>query len=759
MPNLSASRSRAVVIFELALLILPIAGYVAVTGDRFWTPPSSADPQNYLKPVLYHDMSLVSYPDRLMVSLDMFLTDLVGRPIVPDVIMRLGAFHALAINALTLLFAVLYCYRAAGLVAGAICAIFLAASYNFIRYSNEVYPDIDMTLHTVLAGAALLSAWRRNWLLNSTTLCGFFCATLALCKPTAIASIGVIIAYLFILRRSIVSFIVGGLLGLGAVALLCLAAFDHESIRLFFANLTEQLKHSVDTMTFSRAGVAVSVYDAVVWTLEFPLLLAPFVATRLWRYPAVRFWFTLAITHLLLLALLIGASNTLRSDNYIYYHTAVACVAIGLAIGLAQRIARGAFEADEVAEQPPAAATPRSAAPRSSAVSYPLAIAVVASGMIAFGLGLELPQYGRYPSGEDTPVWFRTIFAIAPLALLTLLMATNFARKRGVAFALLFGLLWWTPYLNVAHATESIELARHRRRVTIAFAREAEKLRESRWGVSATDFARHSARRLDEIERVYFTWWGQGFERDPALREHADIRLQFLPSPDDVLTRPDIEFVVADAQAWEGLGERQQLFKVVREWSVDDDKFLTLQRVDPSFVRWTEAVPSSTLIPTLRAYSFKGRKPDAVRPGEVNEMAATFELNEAGDVRIVTGAGPYNRKPRESCLALPPGAIRVKLAGETTGTVRVARVTLVFADESGEISLVAPRFQAGERFNMDGILLATEVPPHAATFRVMLHVHGTGTLTVRQLQALREAADRDPVYQGDVPPPETGSAP
>ncbi|MCA9244013.1 MAG: hypothetical protein KDA32_08675 [Phycisphaerales bacterium] len=743
----SQPRSRAVTVIEIALILVPIVGYAYVTCDRLWTPPSSADPQNYLQPVLYHDMTLVSYPDRLMVSLDMFLTDLLGRPLVSDVVMRMGAFHPMVINTLTLLVAAFYCYRVGGLAAGVLCTILLGASYNFLRYSNDVYPDVDLTLYTVLAGALLLSNWRRNWLLSVTTLCGFFCAMLALCKPTAAASLGVVVVYLFALRRSIVSFIVGGILGGAVVALLCLAAFDYESIGVFLANVHDQIRHAVHTMTFSRAGVDVSVYDSVVWVMEFPVLLAPFVATRLWQDRHARFWFALAITHLLLLALLIGLSNTLRSDNYIYYHTAVACAAIGLSIGLVGQFARKRerlelagvqLEKQGGADSPPTVADIGVANPR-----WPLSLPLLILGVAACWAGLYYPEFGRAPSGADTPVWFRTLFATTPLALLTLLLATNLVRASVVARVLALGLVCWAPYITMARVTDLTEATRHRRRLTTAFAREAERIRRPEFAVAVADWARSPDRYTDDIERTYDIWWGEGFRRAPASGGAPRVHLVYFRRPDDVLTSRELEFVVSDADAWEALGERQRLFKLVREWNVENQRFVTLLRVDRSFIDWTMAADSAALLPTLHGYSFKDRKPDAVKSIERTEEQARFELAEAGDVRIVTGAGPYNRKPRESALTLPPGPLRVKLAGTATDSVRVARVTLVFGDEKGEVTLLTPEFRAGRAFSADVVLLPDEIPAGATTLRVMLHVHGTGELTIREMEMLREAGAAD----------------
>lgn len=85
----SPRRPLRLVALDTALLLIPLAGYVGVAGAQFWKPPAANDPINYLRPVVWRDMTCVNYPDRLMVTLDMFVSDWLALPFIGEAAFRL----------------------------------------------------------------------------------------------------------------------------------------------------------------------------------------------------------------------------------------------------------------------------------------------------------------------------------------------------------------------------------------------------------------------------------------------------------------------------------------------------------------------------------------------------------------------------------------------------------------------------------------------------------------------------------------------
>lgn len=386
--NPSASRSRGQITVDAAIILIPIIAYVLFVYLHFWTHPSTTDPVNYLRPVAWRDMTVLTYPTRLMVSLDMFISDLISRPFIPDVALRLGAFHPLLVNALCLAIGGVYCYRKSGLAAAVVFTTTLATSYVFIRYSNEAYPDVDLTLHTMLAAVFLTSRCRDNTYFNSITLCGIFCVFVCLTKTSALATLATITLFLFFQRRGLRALLLGGVLGCLIVTALCLIAFDFDSVKTFAVGLPTRLRYVVDAMTHARYGLEVSAYEAVVSVLFFPLLIGLVAFSSFWRHKQARVWFTLAAAHLLLLAILVGLSQHLRTDNYIYFHTATTCACIGLALGLGERLQEHAVHRD----RPP---------------WFPLAsrlgaLALVGIVVTSFVWGMDHGAYLRAPTGPTS---------------------------------------------------------------------------------------------------------------------------------------------------------------------------------------------------------------------------------------------------------------------------------------------------------------------------------------------------------------------
>ena len=423
---------RRLVLADAVIILVPIIAYALVVYLRFWTHPSASDPVNYLQSVVRRDMTMVSYPTRLMVSLGMFVSDLISRPFIPDAALRVGAFHPMLVNTLCLVIGAVYCYRRCGLAAAVIFNTMLASSYVFLRYSNEAYPDVDLTLYTMLAAVFLTSRCRDNAHFNAITLCGIFCVFVGLTKTSALATLGTVAVYLLIQRRGLRALLVGGALGGMIVVGLSLIAFDFGTVTAFVARLPARLEFVVDAMTNARYGVEVSGYNAVVNLLYFPLLIGLVAFGSFWKYNPARVWFSFAAAHLLLLAVLVGLSQHLRTDNYIYFHTSTTCACVGLALGLGDRLRAYFARADR--------STAFVIASRLAALSL---FGIVAT---SFTWGMDYGNYVLAPTGRETPPWFRVVYGVTPLVLLLLMIVINSTRSVIATCCFVVGVAAWCPY-------------------------------------------------------------------------------------------------------------------------------------------------------------------------------------------------------------------------------------------------------------------------------------------------------------------------
>ncbi len=561
------SRRGGLQAVDAVILALPAAIFVAVTIGLLWTHPSPTDPINYLRPTLWRDMSVVTYPDRLMVSLDMYFSNLISRPFLDDPALRMGAFHSMLINTLCVLIGAAYCYLRAGFAAGLTYSVFLSTSYVYLRYSNEAYPDIDMSQHTLLAGAFLMAGYRRNVLISSTTLAGAFTVFVAISKPTSLATVAVVTVFLFTRRRDWRSFLLGLLLGAVAAAGICLLAFDFDSIVRFATDLRSQMNYAIRSMTFGREGIDVSVYDAIVQQRYFPLLVGLFVLAAFWRDPEVRFWFVLGLAHLVLLSAIIGLSQTIRSDNAIYYHTACTCACVGLSLGLGRTL----FEWDQkrgVVGQPA-----YNVASRAGGVLLVLLI------LVSFWFTVKGGRYADAPAADETPGWFRSVYAIVPMLLLALLLMLGAFRAVPAAFLLLIGVTLWQPFLALNETLPHYRRTQWLRATMHVGASHFNDVEEGPIGVLIDRFGRHSDRYVDGMHREYACYFDDGrFTGAPRSGRYARIRaaIQALSDPS---AASRVRYVIVDSDGYRRVQKAGTPVEPVSQWQCAGDTFRLLKVV------------------------------------------------------------------------------------------------------------------------------------------------------------------------------------
>ncbi len=562
-----APSGRVLRAVDALILALPGGLFVALTVGVLWTHPASADPVNYLRPVLWRDMSVVTYPDRLMVSLGMFWSDLISRPLIDDPALRMGAFHPMAANALCILIGAAYCYRREGFAAGLTYSVFLSTSFVYLRYSNEAYPDIDMSLHTLAAGVFLMSGFHRNALVSATTLAGAFTVFAAISKPSSLATLVIIGVFLFTRRRDWRSFLLGLVLGALAVAGICLLAFDFGTIGRFFEALGEKVEYATGSMTFGREGIDLSAYDAVVGQAYFPLLIGLIALASFWRERESRFWFSLALAHVAVLSLVVAFTRTIRADKTIYYHTACTCACVGISLGLG-RIIREWDERRGVVEQ----------------LGYKVGSRVggallVALAIVSVWYSTKGAGYLASPAGEDTPVWFRAMFVLAPLALLVTMLLIGAARSVAAAFVLLVGVTLWQPFLSAASVWPEIRRNQIMRAIMHEGARHFNDAAGPPLGVLIDRYGRHADSYVKGMEKLYSVYFDDGRFGGAAPRSSLayDEIEEGIICLTDASQAAGLAYVLVDSGGFERMVAQGPPVRTVSEWECAGDRFRMLK--------------------------------------------------------------------------------------------------------------------------------------------------------------------------------------
>jgi hypothetical protein len=471
------------------------------------------------------------------------------------------------VNVLCILIGTAYCYRRQGFAAGLTYAVFLSTSYVYLRYSNEAYPDIDMSLHTLLAGVFLMSGFRRNVLVSATTLAGVFTVFAAISKPSALATIAVVILFLFTRRRDWRSFLLGLLFGALAAGAICLLAFDFETIARFAQGFGDRVSYVLEAMTFGREGIDVSAYDALVSQRYFPLLIGLLALGSFWRDPEVRFWFVLGLGHILLLGIIVGLSQTIRADKPIYYHTACTCACVGLSLGLG-RIIREWDERRGVIQK----------------LGYKIGsrlggILLVLLSLLSLWFTAKAGRYAASPTGEETPGWFRTVFAIVPVGLLILLLIVGVRRSVAAAFLLLLGVTLWQPFLSFNAALPAIQRDQAVRAIMHEGARHFNDAEAAPVGVLIERFGRYANSYVKGMEMEYAVYFDDGrFSDDPprTVLLHPGIQesIRCLTEPAQA---DGVGYVIVDSRGFERIKADGPGVETVSEWMCARDTFRVLK--------------------------------------------------------------------------------------------------------------------------------------------------------------------------------------
>ena len=564
--TLPTPRSRWSAVVDAAIICLPLLVYVYYAAAKFWMYPPSSDPMEYLLPIHWHDMSLIQFPGRLMVSLGMYFSNAISAPLIDEASLRMGAFHPLLVNCLCMIFASFYCYRRAGFVGGLLCMIVLSTSYTYVRYSNDSYPDLEMTLYGMLACIFLAGRFNKNILINSGTLCGLFATFLLFSKSTAIATFFVIVIFVIIYKAGMIRLLLGMLIGLCVVALLSLLAFDHSSIPIYISDLLTNTQDILSLAAAGRYNLDISVFNALTGTLLFPALLAPIVLSNLWKRDPIRLWFSAALAHVLLLTLLIVLLPTIRAKE-IYFHSAITFAGIGLAIGMGQMF----HAVSESSGERPIMHHPL--------VLWLFAIGLAAIVLLALQLGLTNVDWVLHPTHKDAPVWARNIFVLMPLALLLLLLLINNTCSKLAVSLFLLIVAFWSPYQSIGHASRVIAKYQASRACAMDIARHFNDAIEPPLGVHITGFEDD---RLGASRLLYTVFFDDGHlvQTPPQTVYPNDEMNQAVIHIADLNDLKNVRYLIVDQRGRDELVDQGVRFRPVADWKSSEVQYYTLELLD-----------------------------------------------------------------------------------------------------------------------------------------------------------------------------------